>query len=133
MMRCALDAHTPSVANACLTSAQRLLDHLDKMKKGADWDLGDICLNQCQTTMKQMSDDGNLELWRRKNHERRLHVGQNADRAGEADLTERAPSLGNQPMVQSEDAQGQDDTMEDWFEGTMDNYYFPELWQVSHF
>jgi hypothetical protein len=103
------------------------------MKKEAGWDLGDICLNQCQTTMKQMSDDGNLELWRRKNQERRFQVGQNPDHPGEADLPDRAPSSGNEPALQPDDAQGQDATMEDWFEGTMDNYYFPELWQVSHF
>ncbi|KAH8901631.1 1-aminocyclopropane-1-carboxylate [Thozetella sp. PMI_491] len=89
MMRCALEAQSDSVADDCVSSARTLIDHLRKLKSEANWDLADICLGQCETTVKRMGEDGYLKFWRRTKEVGRPRLGQ--------DQAEQLRSLSSEP------------------------------------
>ena len=141
MMRCALEAQTDGAADKCVTSARKLIDYLRKMKTDTNWDLADICLGQCETTVKQMSQGGYLEFRRRNNGigrprqgqsqsqiHRPVHVDQSLNQDDSADA--EADIDEDMPLV---DGTLEPNTgIDDWQEHMPENFYFPDLWQVSY-
>lgn len=65
ILRCALEAESDERARSCVASAKALIDYLRRAKVEANWDLGDICLNQCEAVVKQMCDGGYLDFRKR--------------------------------------------------------------------
>lgn len=132
MMRCALEAQDDLVATSCVESARRLIDHLKKMKSQTNWDLADICLNQCEGTVKQMSQNNNLNLWRSRKADMRLQIAQVT--APSSERGHDGPSgFEGEIMVQSEDLSGHGGFLEEMQNHMMEDFYFPEMWQTSNF
>lgn len=132
MMRCALEAQEETVATGCVNSARRLIDHLKKMKAQTNWDLADICLNQCEGTVKQMGQNNNLNLWRSRKADLRLQTAQ-----ATAPSSERGPDgpsgFGGDVVVQPDEFTAQGGFLDEMQNHMMEDFYFPEMWQVSHF
>lgn len=53
MLRCAIEAPTVEVANECVTNFQQLILCLRKAKSDSEWDIADVCLNQCEPTVRR--------------------------------------------------------------------------------
>ncbi|KAK6077427.1 fungal specific transcription factor domain-containing protein [Seiridium cupressi] len=143
MMRCALEAETDAGANDCVKSARKLIDYLRKMKTDTNWDLADICLGQCESMVKHMSEGDYLEYRRRKvASDRYQHVQPQFQVTGRADMghvdenghvADAQSTLHNSTVVMTDGFLGDDTRMlEDWQQYMPENFYFPELWQVSH-
>ncbi|KAH7374851.1 putative Zn(II)2Cys6 transcription factor [Plectosphaerella cucumerina] len=132
MMRCALEAQEETVATGCVNSARRLIDHLKKMKAQTNWDLADICLNQCEGTVKQMGQNNNLNLWRSRKADLRLQTAQ-----ATAPSSERGPDgpsgFDGDVVVQPDEFSAQGGFLDEMQNHMMEDFYFPEMWQVSHF
>ncbi|KAL4878218.1 fungal-specific transcription factor domain-containing protein [Aspergillus karnatakaensis] len=67
-LRAALEAEGADTAQECVTSAKKLIDFLRKMKDDVNWDLGDICLGQCEAVVDRLCDINYLEIWRKNPH-----------------------------------------------------------------
>lgn len=139
-MRCALEAQADIPAEKCVASAGKLIDFLRKMKTDTNWDLADICLGQCETTVKQMSQGGYLEFRRRNNGLGKSRQGQNQPQNPTITVeTTMNGDDGVDAMAELNEAMGlTDGTMEhdaslvDWQDYMPENFYFPDLWQVSY-
>lgn len=134
MMRCALEAHDDSVAVNCVDSARMLIDHLEKIKSQTRWDLADICLNQCETTVKHMSDKHNLGMWRRRKADANFAFPQNMDASSSASDLATAPYAENTEQISSLEALPEHERFAfDIQEHLTEELYFPDLWQISRF
>ncbi|KAK4942010.1 hypothetical protein LTR10_018191 [Elasticomyces elasticus] len=56
ILRCGLEAANDDIAKECISSAQKLIEHLRTVKAETNWDLGDICLSQCGRVVQQLND-----------------------------------------------------------------------------
>lgn len=135
MMRCALEVTDESIATDCVNSACKLIDHLREMKRLTNWDLADICLNQCEATVRQMSDNNHLDLQRgRKAYPRRVQAAQNTAAVNQpahdnaAAMAENTYPAGGADVVLENEG-----FFEQFGEDMMEDFYFPDLWHVSHF
>ena len=56
LLRCALELESVEhqEAQLCLADAKRLIDHLRIYQEAYNWDLGDICLAQCETVVTRI-------------------------------------------------------------------------------
>ncbi|KAL2864060.1 Zn(II)2Cys6 transcription factor [Aspergillus lucknowensis] len=67
-LRCALEAENADTAQECVATAKSLIEFLRRMKNDVDWDLGDICLGQCEAVVDRLYDTNNLDMWRKNPH-----------------------------------------------------------------
>lgn len=54
LLRCALETESDVMASSCITSARGLIERLRRAKQEDEWDLGDICLLQCEGILSRM-------------------------------------------------------------------------------
>ncbi|KAJ9396058.1 transcriptional regulator family: Fungal Specific TF [Paecilomyces variotii] len=101
ILRCALETEDDNTARECVTSAKDLLDFLRAAKHNWNWDLGDICINQSETIVEKLTDNGYLASRRRDRHASTSGLNNSG--------TERAgfsiPAGAGDTEVQSEDSQ----------------------------
>lgn len=130
MMRCAIEAQDDAVSIDCVGNARRFMDHLKRMKTLANWDLADICLNQCETTVQNMSASDNLRAWRQK----RAHLQRNTARTN---VSQDPPEGLDVPSeIAASFGQGSftaGSFLDDLQEQMAGDFYFPDLWHTSHF
>ena len=159
MMRCAFEAQSDSIAHDCVANAQALIVYLRDRKDNAHWDLADICLGQCETTIKQMSDSEFFEFRRRNRQNTLIASDFNSGNTQDKRSTSTYPALerrlassqphirsrntrnegtreedlaGSEDMIPSDGSMNYDYTMDDWPANLPENFYFPDLWQISH-
>lgn len=136
MMRCALEARDDRVAMGCVDSARKLIDHLEKIKALNNWDLADICLNQCEATVKHMSDKHNLSMWRKRKADVNFTFPQNAELAGEGGDVAAAAVGENTDQQRLSPMEGlsEHEIFALDIQGHMaEELYFPDLWQIPPF
>lgn len=160
MMRCALETQSESVSRNCVEKANSLIDYLRHMKTETDWDLANICLGQCEITVKQMNQDHFTDI-RRKNlmHSQvgargfvRSRQERNDRQQGQVGLPEieregNANTLGEEQETRERsllppgaadsqnvfhDFTGSITGADDWEAHAPEDFYFPELWQLSY-
>lgn len=136
MLRCALEAHTESVGVSCVKSARKLIDYLRRMKTEADWDLSEICLGQCETTVRQMSDGGYEEFWKRTGGAGRSladsSVREHVPQPGQDETDREKGEEGVTSVGAATEGPFWDKSLDD-LQGQMpENFFFPELWQVTY-
>jgi hypothetical protein len=51
LLRCAIDTTLLEIVNMCKVSLQQLMARLRQAKETDDWDMGDICLSQCNDSV----------------------------------------------------------------------------------
>lgn len=66
MLRCAVEAPNIEVANECVSDAQQLLLCLQKARADSEWDIADVCLNQCGPIVRQFQKPSWLGQLRQK-------------------------------------------------------------------
>lgn len=140
MMRCALEAESDTIARHCVAKAKALIDYLSAMKRDENWDLPAICLGQCEMTVRQMSESG-LDEFRKRNDPKsaRSRCDQNDQEVGQSDAGENRDPLMMDPTMLANGVfvppMGSAMLMgdpSDWQAQLPEDFYFPELWQVSH-
>jgi hypothetical protein len=134
MMRCALEAHDDRAAMGCIDSARRLIDHLAEIKSQTKWDLADICLNQCETTVKHMSDKQNLCMWRRRKADANFSFPHTVDLPpNDGDVNIPPAPDGAEQLSSLGDLTESERFALDFQEHLTEELYFPGLWQTSRF
>ncbi|KAH8589944.1 C6 transcription factor [Bisporella sp. PMI_857] len=59
LLRCALETENDSVADSCVSSVRALIHRLTQAKAEHAWDLGDICIAQCESILNRMTTNQN--------------------------------------------------------------------------
>lgn len=57
ILRCAIKFTNDNTARECVSSARALVKHLRAAKDDSNWDLGDVCLSQCEKIVNDSSID----------------------------------------------------------------------------
>lgn len=102
MLRCAVEAPTTEVANDCVADAQQLLLCLRKAKLESEWDIADVCLNQCEPIVRRFQKPNWLgQLRQRHSRARQTSLSPPSNAAGTLQPAHTAdPSSESLPMPQ---------------------------------
>ena len=56
LLRCAIESSDEAIKKACLSSAKTFLSYLDRIHKEHDWDIAEVCLKHCNSTVLRMAN-----------------------------------------------------------------------------
>jgi hypothetical protein len=56
LLRCAIESSDETIRETCISSVKTFLSYLDKIHEEHDWDIAEVCLNHCKSTMMRMAN-----------------------------------------------------------------------------